>query len=59
MKSKKITIKDIANLGECPCSMCSSQDNIVQDNFEQVGKDNFTKAALLALEVSKSKPEDC
>ena len=55
-KRKRITIEDLAESGECPCPVCSSQDII--DNFKQVGKDNFTKLALLALEVSKNKPED-
>lgn len=36
-------------------SICSSQDIKVEDNFNQVGKENFTKLVLSALEVSKLK----
>lgn len=53
-KKKKITIKTITDSMRCPCSICSSQDIKVEDNFERVGKNNFTKLALAALEVSKS-----
>lgn len=53
---KRKTIKDLVKFG-CWCSVCTPQD--VTDNFKLVGKDNFTKLALSALEISKIKPEDC
>ena len=55
MKKKKLTIKNIANSMQCPCSVCSSQDIKIEDNFNQVGKGNFTKLVLSALEASKLK----
>ena len=51
-KRKKLTIKDIAESGVCPCPICSSQDIKVNDNFEVIGKKNFVKLALSALEAS-------
>lgn len=47
---KRQTLDDLAKSG-CGCSVCSSQD--VVDNFNQVGKRNFTQLALSALEASK------
>lgn len=48
---KRLTIKDIAESGICPCPICSSQDIKVNDNFEAIGKKNFVKLALSALEA--------
>ena len=56
VSKKKLTIKDIAETGECTCPICTSQD-VVIDNFEQIGKVQFTKLALSALEVSKNEPK--
>jgi len=52
MKKQKLTIKDIAESGVCPCPVCSSQDIKVTDNFEVIGKKNFVKLALSALEAN-------
>lgn len=53
MSKKKLTLKDISM--SCPCSICSSQDIKIADNFKRIGKQNFTKLALSALEASKIK----
>jgi len=52
-KRKRFTIKDIAESGVCPCPVCSSQDIKVTDNFKVIGKKNFVKLALSALEAGK------
>lgn len=49
---KRLTLKDIAESGVCPCSICSSHDIKVTDNFEVIGKKNFVKLVLLALEAN-------
>lgn len=54
MSKKSVTIKHIADSGECPCSICGNQNIKVEDNFSQIGKESFTRLALLALKVSKS-----
>jgi len=51
-QKKRLTLKDIAENGVCPCSVCSSQDIKVNDNFDVIGKKNFVKLALSALEAS-------
>ena len=51
-KKRRITIEQMAESGECACSTCSSQDTV--DNFEQVGRKNFTQLALLALEIAQT-----
>jgi len=42
---------ELAKKKGCLCSVCSNPNTQVKDNFEQIGKNNFTKLALSALDI--------
>ena len=50
---KRLVFKDIVRAGLCTCSVCSNQSIRVEDNFDKIGKENFVKLTMSALEASK------